>query len=217
MKHYIIEETRGDIMDIGYVRISYRSQSLARQLETMQNLGIEDRFVFRDVASGKNFERPGYITMKGVLRPGDVLYIDALDRLGRDYDAIISEWKHITRELKCDIVALDNSALFDSRKFREMGELGKLMEDQFLSLLAYVADAERKKTLRRQKQGIASAKKAGIRFGRPSSVTDWELFDRTAKRWAEGEITAAEGCRITGCKKTSWYKYTRDRGFKKQE
>lgn len=183
----------------------------------MRNLGIEDRFIFQDIASGKNFERPGYIAMKGVLRPGDVLYIDALDRLGRDYDAIISEWKHITRELKCDIVALDNSALFDSRKFREMGELGKLMEDQFLSLLAYVADAERKKTLRRQKQGIASAKKAGVRFGRPSSVKDWELFDRTAKRWEAGEISAAEGCRITGCRKTSWYKYTRDRGFKKQE
>lgn len=204
-------------MKVGYCRISARTQNLARQLETMKQLGIEDRFVFRDVASGKNFERPGYLAMKGVLRAGDVLYIDALDRLGRDYDAIISEWKHITRELKCDIVALDNSALFDSRKFREMGELGKLMEDQFLSLLAYVADAERKKTLRRQKQGIASAKKAGVRFGRPTSVTDWELFDRTAKRWAAGEISAAEGCRITGSKKTSWYKYTKERGFKKEE
>lgn len=203
-------------MDIGYVRISAKTQNLARQLETMRKLGIEDRFIFRDIASGKDFERPGYVAMKNVLREGDCLYIDALDRLGRDYDAIISEWKHITRVLKCDIVALDNAALFDSRKFREMGELGKLMEDQFLSLLAYVADTERKKTLRRQKQGIESAKKAGVRFGRPSSVTDWELFDRTAKRWAAGEISAAEGCRITGCRKTSWYKYTKDRGFEKQ-
>lgn len=153
--------------------------------------------------------------MKNVLREGDCLFIDALDRLGRDYDAIISEWKHITRELKCDIVALDNSALFDSRKFREMGELGKLMEDQFLSLLAYVADNERKKTLRRQKQGIETAKKAGVRFGRPISISDWELFDRTAQRWVDGEISAAEACRITGSKKTSWYKYTKERGFKK--
>lgn len=204
-------------MRISYIRISSKSQSLLRQLDTMKNLGVEDRFIFRDIASGKNFDRPGYIAMKSVLRPGDLLYIDALDRLGRDYDAIIQEWKHITRELQCDIVALDNEALFDSRKFRQMGELGKLMEDQFLSLLAYVADTERKKTLARQKEGIASAKKAGILFGRPSSVSDWELFDRTAKRWAEGEISAAEGCRITGCKKTSWYKYTKDRGFVKQE
>lgn len=154
--------------------------------------------------------------MKNVLREGDILYLDALDRLGRDYDNIISEWKHITRELKCDIVALDNAALFDSRKFREMGELGRLMEDQFLSLLAYVADTERKKTLRRQKEGIASAKKAGVKFGRPISIEDWALFDRTAQRWIKGEITAAEACRITGAKKTSWYKYTQERGFKKE-
>lgn len=204
-------------MDLGYTRVSATTQNLGRQLAVMRDLGIEERYIFKDVASGKNFDRSGYLAMKQIIREGDCLYIDALDRLGRDYDGIIREWKHITRELKCDIVALDNSALFDSRKFREMGELGKLMEDQFLSLLAYVADAERKKTLRRQKQGIETAKKAGVRFGRPSSVTDWELFDRTAKRWAVGEISAAEGCRITGSKKTSWYKYTKERGFKKEE
>lgn len=203
-------------MDIGYTRVSYKTQSLARQLETMSRLGIEDRFIFRDVASGKNFERPGYKAMKNVLREGDCLFIDALDRLGRDYDAIISEWKHITRVLKCDIVALDNSSLFDSRKFREMGELGKLMEDQFLSLLAYVADNERKKTLERQRQGIKTAKSKGVKFGRPSSIQDWELFDRTAKRWESGEITAAEACRISGAKKTSFYKYVKERGFIKQ-
>ena len=84
-----------------------------------------------------------------------------------------------------------------------------------LSLLAYVADTERKKILERQRQGIASAKKAGVKFGRPSSVNDWELFEQTAQRWITGEITAAEACRITGCKKTSWYKYTKERGFEK--
>ncbi len=204
-------------MKIGYTRISAKTQNLRRQLETMEKLGIESRFIFKDIASGKNFDRPGYQGMKSVLREGDCLYIDALDRLGRDYDAIIAEWKHITRVLKCDIVALDNSSLFDSRKFREMGELGKLMEDQFLSLLAYVADTERKKTLARQRQGIDSAKKAGVKFGRPLSIQDWELFDRTAKRWIAGEISAAEACRITGSKKTSWYKYARERGFKKSE
>ncbi len=203
-------------MKIGYVRISTKTQNLGRQLETMNNLGIERRFIFQDVASGKNFQRPGYLAMKNVLREGDCLFIDALDRLGRDYENIISEWKEITRTMKCDIVALDNASLFDSRKFREMGELGKLMEDQFLSLLAYVADNERKKTLERQRQGIDTAKRAGVKFGRPLSISDWELFDRTAKRWIAGEISAAEACRITGAKKTSWYKYTNERGFKKE-
>lgn len=200
-------------MKLSYTRISATTQNLDRQLNTMRELGIDERYIFKDIASGKNFERTGYLAMKQIIREGDILYIDSLDRLGRDYDGIIQEWKHITRELKCDIVALDNAALFDSRKFREMGELGKLMEDQFLSLLAYVADNERKKTLERQRQGIKTAKEKGVKFGRPSSIEDWELFDRTAKRWEKGEITAAEACRITGAKKTSWYKYTKERGF----
>lgn len=203
-------------MKLAYTRVSSSTQNLDRQLETMRNLGVEERYIFKDVASGKNFDRSDYFAMKKIIREGDCLYIDALDRLGRDYDGIIKEWKHITRELKCDIVALDNAALFDSRKFREMGELGKLMEDQFLSLLAYVADNERKKILERQKQGIAAAKKKGVKFGRPSSIEDWELFDRVARRWVRGEITAAEACRITGAKKTSFYKYTKERGFEKE-
>ena len=204
-------------MKLAYTRISSSTQNLDRQLATMRELGIEERYIFKDIASGKNFERTGYNAMKLIIREGDCLYIDALDRLGRDYDGIIKEWKHITRELKCDIIALDNASLFDSRKFREMGDIGRLLEDQMLSLLAYVADNERKKTLERQRQGIKTAKSKGVRFGRPSSITDWELFDRTAKRWINGEITAAEACRITGCKKTSYYKYTRERGFKKQK
>ena len=142
---------------------------------------------------------------------------DALDRLGRDYESIIREWKEITRDIGCDIVALDNEALFDSRKFKEMGDIGRMLEDQLLAVLAYVADVERKKTLERQKQGIAAAKTAGVKFGRPISISDWELFDRTAKRWVAGEISAAEACRITGAKKTSWYKYTKERGFSKEK
>ena len=204
-------------MDIGYTRVSAKTQNLARQIETMRRRGIEERFLFQDVASGKNFERPGYMAMKNVIRRGDCLHVDSLDRLGRDYDSIIKEWKQITRELGCDIVAIDNEELFDSRKFREMGDIGQMLEDQLLAVLAYVADVERKKTLERQKQGIAAAKSAGVKFGRPSSIQDWELFDRTAKRWVAGEITAAEACRITGSKKTSWYKYTKERGFVKEE
>lgn len=202
-------------MKIAYLRISSTTQNLDRQIATMEKLGIEERYIFKDIATGKNFDRPGYQTMKNILRPGDCLYIDALDRLGRDYEAIIYEWKYITRELKCDIVALDNTGLFDSRKFREMGDIGRLLEDQMLSLLAYVADVERKKILERQRQGIASAKAKGVKFGRPTAIIDWELFDRTAKRWEQGEITAVEACRITGCKKTSFYKHIKERGYRK--
>lgn len=202
-------------MKIGYLRISSKTQNLDRQIETMRKKGIEERFLFQDIASGKNFERPGYQAMKKILREGDCLYIDSIDRLGRDYTGIIEEWKYITRVMNCDIVAIDNEALFDSRKFKQMGDVGKLMEDQFLSLLAYVADTERKKTLQRQKEGIAAAKNKGVKFGRPLSISDWDLFDETAQRWCNGEITAVEACKITGSKKTSFYKYIQARGFKK--
>lgn len=203
-------------MKIGYIRISTKTQNLDRQLNSMKSKGIEERFLFRDVASGKNFDRPGYLAMKSILREGDVLYIDSIDRLGRDYTGIIEEWKYITRELDCDIVAIDNEALFDSRKFKQMGDVGKLMEDQFLSLLSYIATVERKNTLDRQKQGIAAAKEKGVRFGRPNSINNWDLFDETAQKWCNGELTAVEACKITGSKKTSWYKYTKERGFVKQ-
>lgn len=204
-------------MNIGYTRISSKTQHLERQIEAMKEVGIEDKFIFKDVASGKDFERCGYLAMKKILKEGDVLYIDSLDRLGRNYDMIINEWKEITREIKCDIVALDNSSLFDSRKFREMGELGKLLEDQFLSLLAYISETERKKILERQQQGIKTAKNNGVKFGRPASIKNWKLFDKVAERWQNGEISSIEACRICGAKKTSFYKYTKLRGFEKKK
>jgi DNA invertase Pin-like site-specific DNA recombinase len=120
----------------------------------MKSLGIEDRFLFIDQQYGKNFEREKYQAMKQVIREGDLIYVDALDRLGRDYDGVIKEWKSITRDLNADIVVLENETLFDSRKFKSMGDMGKLMEDQFLSLLSYVADQERKKIRQRQAEGI---------------------------------------------------------------
>lgn len=132
-------------MKIGYARVSAKDQNPERQLKKFRELGIEERYIFIDKQSGKDFNRPQYQGMLLIIREGDLLYLDALDRLGRDYDGIIREWKYITRELNADIVVLENETLFDSRKFRTMGDLGKLMEDQFLSLLSYVAEQERKK------------------------------------------------------------------------
>ena len=129
-------------MKIGYCRVSTQEQDATRQILKMQELGIEERFIFVDKATGKNFDRPEYQAMKKIIREGDIIYFDALDRLGRNYDGIIKEWKHITRELEADIVVLENEALFNSRKYREMGDIGKLMEDMFLALLSYVAEQE---------------------------------------------------------------------------
>lgn len=125
-----------------------------------------------DKQSGKDFDRLQYQARRLLIREGDLVYMDALDRLGRDYDGIIAEWKYITREINADIVCLDNEALFDSRKFKNMGDLGKFLEDQFLSMLAYLAEQERKKSRQRQAEGIELARADGVKFGRPRSIID---------------------------------------------
>ncbi|BAF60626.1 site-specific recombinases [Pelotomaculum thermopropionicum SI] len=197
-------------MKIGYVRVSMKDQPVERQLQKMRELGIEDRFIFVDHGwSGKDFDRPEYQAMKRIVRPGDVIYLDALDRLGRDYDGIIKEWKEITCDLGADIVVLENASLFDSRKFREMGDIGKLMEDQFLALLAYVAEQERKKMKQRQQEGIAVAKAKGVRFGRPGCQVP-PNFREICQEWKEGKITAVEAMRRAGMKKTSFYKAAKE-------
>src|SRR5690606_35424561 len=114
------------------------------------------------------------------------------DRLGRNYDEVIKEWKYITREVGADIVLLENEALFDSRKFRAMGDMGKLMEDQFLSLLSYVADQERKKIRQRQKEGIEAAKRRGKQIGRPR--ISYDTLDEEQRRSEERRV--GKECRL---------------------
>ncbi len=203
-------------MKIGYIRVSTTDQNIERQLIKMQQLGIEERFTFIDKASGKDFNRPQYQAMKNVVRVGDVVYIDALDRLGRNYEAIIREWKHITREINADIIVLENEILFDSRKFKEMGDMGKLMEDQFLSLLSYVADQERQKLLKRQAEGIAEAKKQGKHLGRPQlnistiSKQQRETLDQKYQSYKNRTISGVQFAKMLDLKKNSFYKIIKE-------
>lgn len=201
---------------IGYIRVSSAGQNIDRQLHKMKSLGIEDRFLFIDQQSGKNFEREKYQAMKQVIREGDLIYVDALDRLGRDYDGVIKEWKSITRDLNADIVVLENETLFDSRKFKSMGDMGKLMEDQFLSLLSYVADQERKKIRQRQAEGIAIAKTKGKHLGRPKM--DVSTLSKDQKQtlkslfdiWNDGQITAVEFMSRLSLKRNTFYKIIKE-------
>lgn len=196
-------------MKLGYVRVSTKEQNTERQLKKMYELGIEERYIFVDKQSGKDFNRPQYQAMKLVIREGDLLYIDALDRLGRDYDGIIHEWKYITREINADIVVLENETLFDSRKFKTMGDLGKLMEDQFLSLLSYVAEQERKKTKLRQAEGIEVALKNGVKFGRPKQEIN-EKFQLVYKEWRAGNFTATESMKKLDMKPNTFYRRVKE-------
>lgn len=196
-------------MRLGYIRVSSKDQNVDRQLEKMKSLDIEKRFIFIDKQSGKNFERPQYQSMKNIIRQGDLIYIDALDRLGRDYEGIIREWKQITRELDADIVILENDVLFDSRKFKSMGDVGKLMEDQFLSLLSYVAEQERLKIRTRQAEGIAAAKSRGKKLGRKRKEPKIE-FDTIYKKWKIGEITAVKAMKELDLSKTCFYRRVKE-------
>ena len=204
----------------GYIRVSTKDQNIERQLAKMLELGIQERDIFIDKMSGKNFDRPAYQALKLQLRKGDLVYIDALDRLGRNYDGIINEWKHITREIGADIVVLENETLFDSRKFKAMNtedsKLGSLMEDQFLSLLSYVADQERKNILKRQAEGIAEARKAGKHLGRPKldlstlSKEQRDVLEANYEAWKRKELTGVKFADMLGLKKNSFYKVLRE-------
>lgn len=197
-------------MLLGYVRISSKDQNEARQIIKMRELGIEERFIFVDKASGKDFDREQYQAMKRIIREGDLVYLDSLDRLGRTYDGVIEEWKFITRTLNADIVTLDNASLFDSRKFKELGDIGKLMEDQFLSLLAYVAEQERKKIKQRQAEGIAVAKSQGKHLGRPVASVDTKVLQKIYRSWKAGEITAVDASKNLGISKPTFYRRIRE-------
>lgn len=200
----------------GYIRVSTTEQNIERQLTKMQALGIAERDTFIDKASGKDFNRPQYQALKQVIRKGDLVYIDALDRLGRNYDEIIKEWKHITREINADIVVLENETLFDSRKFKGMGDMGKLMEDQFLSLLSYVADQERQKLLKRQAEGIAEAKKQGKHLGRPQLNLDTLSkqqrtdIETNYQAWKDKKISGVQFAEMLNLKKNSFYKVMKE-------
>lgn len=196
-------------MRLAYGRVSAKDQNPERQLVKLRELGVDERYIFVDKLSGKNFDRPRYQALRLLIREGDLVYMDALDRLGRDYDGIIAEWKYITREVNADIICLDNEALFDSRKFKTMGDLGKLLEDQFLSMLAYVAEQDRKKNRQRQAEGIEIARIDGVKFGRPRLILNDE-FIQAYNDWMAGQITATIAMKRSGLKKATFYRRVKE-------
>jgi DNA invertase Pin-like site-specific DNA recombinase len=198
----------GEQMKIGYARVSTKGQNLDRQTHKLKKLGIEERYMFCDKDSSRHFEREQYKIMKSIIRKGDIIYIDAFDRLGRTYRDMIQEWKYFTREIEADIVILENMELFDSRKFRQMGELGDLLEDQFLSLFSYIADLEYRKIKSRQQDGIDRAKEKGIRFGRP--VKTPVNKNEQLEKYFNNEQTATETFKNMGISKSKFYNMVKE-------
>lgn len=191
-------------MEFMYIRCSTKDQNEARQVEKAKALGIDDRHVFIEKASGKDFDRPVYQGMKNAtLREGDVLYIDSLDRLGRNYEGIVAEWQSLTKDIGVDIVVLD-MPLLDTRKNKDL--LGTLISDIVLQLLSYVAENEREKIRTRQREGIDAAKERGAYKGRkPVEVNPYE-FDKLMADVKAKRRTATSVMNEMGLTRTTFYK-----------
>ncbi len=177
----------------GYARVSSKDQNLDRQLTALQEKSICDESIYVDKTSGKDFERPGYRQMLHEIGPGDELYIKSIDRLGRNYEEIIEQWRFITKTKNADIIVLD-FPLLDTR-LSQNGLTGKFVADITLQIMSYVAQLERENIHQRQAEGIREAKNKGIRFGRPR-IPIPDTFADIYTRWINKEISKREAARL---------------------
>ena len=176
----------------GYVRVSTREQNEARQLDALAPYEIPQKNLFVEKKSGKDFDRPVYKRLMKRLRPGDLLIVKSIDRLGRNYDEILEEWRHITREIGADVLILDMPLLDTRTKGRDL--TGTFIADLVLQILSYVAQTERENIRRRQMEGIAAAKRQGVRFGRPTLPLP-DNFNAIHKAWREKKLTLKQAAR----------------------
>jgi len=188
----------------GYLRVSTRDQNEARQRIALEAFGVDQMFV--DKQSGKDFNRPAYRRMIGKLKPGDVLAIKSIDRLGRNYEDILEQWRVITKEKRAAIVVLD-MPLLDTRQGRDL--TGTLIADIVLQLLSYVAEQERSFIRQRQAEGIAAAKARGQRFGPPPKQKP-ENYGACVKGWRDGSISAREAARRLGVAHSTFLKWAKE-------
>ena len=189
----------------GYVRVSTRDQNEARQLLAMKQFGVPDSCIFTDKQSGKDFNRPEYTRMLRKLRPEDVLVVKSIDRLGRNYEDILEQWRIITKEKQTAIVVLD-MPLLDTRQGRDL--TGTLIADIVLQLLSYVAETERAFIRQRQAEGIAAAKARGQRFGRPQKARGDDYL-ACVEQWRTGAMSASEAGRKLGVSHNTFLKWAR--------
>ena len=188
---------------VGYARVSSTDQNEARQVEDFKKLGIDERHIFIDKESGKDFKREKFNTMLGMLREGDVVYITSLDRLGRNYKEMGEQWDNITQKIKADIVVMDMPIL-DTRVKNDL--TGQLISDIVFKLLSYVAERERDNIRKRQAEGIAIAKTQGKYQGRKPIAIDKVAFEKMYAEVVRGERTNRYAMQKLGLKPNTYYK-----------
>ena len=185
-----------------YARVSAQDQNIARQLDAFHNYGIDDKHIFSDKKSGKDFERASYKKLMRKLKKGDLLIIKSIDRLGRNYDSIIQEWKHITNVINADILVLDMPLLDTRTKADNL--VGKFISDIVLQVLSFVAENERTNIRQRQKEGIISAKNRGVQFGRPQKNYS-EDFINAVRKFCDKTISLDQALNLTKLKRCNFY------------
>lgn len=186
----------------GYARVSTQEQNVARQLDAFKQFGVEESNIFVDKQSGKNFDRANYQKLASLLQKKDLLVIKSIDRLGRNYSAIICEWNRITNIIGADIKVLD-MPLLDTRANGD-SLVGKFISDIVLQLLSFVAENERVNIRQRQKEGIASAKLRGVKFGRPQTRYTQQFVD-VFEQYFDKKISIAEVGRLLGLNRCNCY------------
>lgn len=178
----------------GYVRVSTKEQNEDRQLIALRQVGISEKNIYLDKLSGKDFNRPQYRKLLRKIRKDDLLYIKSIDRLGRNYEEILQQWRMLTKEKGIDIVVLD-MPLLDTRRGKDL--MGTFLSDVVLQVLSFVAENERTTIRQRQAEGIAAARARGIRLGRPPQPLP-ENFHAEFQKWKRGEITGVAAARACG-------------------
>lgn len=191
----------------GYVRVSSTDQNEDRQMLDMQLVKVTSENIFVDKQSGKDFNRPEYQRLISVLKPGDLLYIKSIDRLGRNYKEIIEQWQILTKEMDVDVVVID-MPLLDTRTAKDL--LGTFIADLVLQVLSFVAQNERENIKKRQEEGIRAAKLRGVRFGRPIKKVPHD-FEALIKQWRKGTLSAYDVAKRCDMSIATFYRRLREK------
>ena len=193
-------------MKYGYVRVSTREQNIDRQIVEMHSQGLSDEAIFIDKQSGKDFEREEYQKLKRTLKPGDLLIVKSIDRLGRNYDMIIDEWRTLVNVMNVDIQVLDMPLLDTRTEGKNL--VGKFISDIVLQILSFVAENERENIKRRQAEGIRIAKEKGKHLGRPKFNLP-QNFNEVSKLYLNKTLKLSESLKMLNMNKATFYKYVK--------
>ena len=193
-------------MVYGYIRVSSRDQCEDRQRAALLAWGVPPQALYADRCSGKDFQRPQYLRLMRRLRRDDLLVVKSIDRLGRNYNEILEQWRLLTKQKQVDIIVLD-MPLLNTKQGKDL--TGVVIADIVMQLLSYVAQTEREFLQQRQAEGIAAAKSRGVQFGR-RRIDRPEMYPEIKKAWEAGDLTAGQAADALGVSRTTFFKWVRN-------